>query len=77
MAFRQGTYHLVEIEGLYKEVEEIWVRTIDKIIEGDQETILDVTTEETIIQDKGIEIEFTVEIIIETITELVPGMTIE
>ena len=62
---RQGTDHLVETEIHYTEAEEILVETLDKIIEGDHEAILEMTIdktikgeiiEETIRENRGIEI---------------------
>ena len=53
------------------------VRIIDKIIEGDHETILEVTTEETVIWDKGIEVGVVVEIIVQIMMETVLWITIE
>ena len=45
MTTRQGMDNLVEIETHYTEVEESLVEVIDKIIEGDHETILEMTTD--------------------------------
>ena len=77
MTFRQGIDLLVETEGHHIEAEEILVRIIDKSIEGDHKTILEVTMEETIIQDKDRGIEVVVEIFMDTITETVLGMTLD
>ena len=52
MTFRLGTDHLIEIEGYH--IKEILVVIIDTFIEGDHDTILEMTMEEIIIQDKGV-----------------------
>ena len=52
------------------------VKFIDKIIEGEPETILEMNIEGTTLENKDIEIKLEVEIITEIIIEIVLGMTI-
>ena len=63
MTTRQGIDHLVETETHHMEVEEILVEILGKIIEGDHETIIGMTVEETIIENKGIKIGVAIAII--------------
>ena len=48
MTTGQGIDHLVEARTHHIEVEEILVKIIDRITEGEHETILEITIEETI-----------------------------
>ena len=74
----QGIDHLIETETHHTEVKEILVEIIDKIIEGETETIRGMTMEETIIENRVIEIGVAVETIagIPIEIEKILGMTI-
>ena len=74
MTTRQGIDHLVETETHHTEVDDILVKIIGKIIEGDHEIIIGMTIEETTIENKGIDKEVEVETIAEI--QKVLGMTI-
>ena len=71
MTTRQGIDHLVEIEIHHTEEEEILVEILDKIIEEDNNTIIGMTIEETIIENRGLEIGVVVEIITGILIEVV------
>ena len=78
MTTRQGIYHLVETETHHTEVDENLVAIMDKIIEGDHETIIRMTIEETMIENKDTEIGVAVETIAGVPIEIekILGMTI-
>ena len=61
---------LVETDTHHIEIEEDSVRIINKIIEADHKTILGMTIEETIIENKGIGIEVEVETIADTYRDI-------
>ena len=70
MTIGQEKDHLVETQTHHKEVEEDLVRIIHKIIGEDCKTILGMTIEEIIIENRGIggivEVETNAEILIES-----------
>ena len=76
MTTREEIDNLVETETHHIEVEEDSARITHKIIEGDLKTILGMTIEKTIIENKGIEIGVAVETITDILIEVILEMTI-
>ena len=63
-------YHLVDTETPHTGAEEILVEIIDKFIDGDHETILGMSTEETVLKNRSIETGVEVETITGILIEI-------